>query len=83
MYPSTRDSFSTLRTLDSRDDAYLKEIRAHGLRVIHLLEQIVEHVHDPDHVIRHLHQLGSKHITYDAKPDYIDVGMHVEWLQCV
>ena len=73
-YPMMKSEFSAIKTLDSQDERYQQHIREHGGRVLNLLGNIVENVEQPDLVIRHLHELGTKHLTYDAKADYIDVS---------
>ena len=34
-------------------------------------------MNDPESVIRIIHDLGSRHLTFDANMDYIDVGTHI------
>ena len=73
-YPGVKGAFGTLRSMSSQDKLYADEIRAHGRRVLGTLELVISHSNDPEHVINHLHELGHKHITFNAKVEFMDVS---------
>ena len=59
----------------SADDVRLsQELRAHGLRVLSTVNQVLERQGDTEDAMQYLYELGSKHITFNAKADYIDVS---------
>ena len=53
----------------------MAEIRAHGMRVLKTVGDVLEKHDDIDQIVEYLHDLGTKHITFNAKPDYVDVSV--------
>ena len=63
--------FHNLSINDMRDNAV---VRAHALRVMATVEKAVARLDEPDKLIKILHDLGRRHFTYNAKPEYVDVS---------
>ena len=50
-----------------------KWLRGHALRVMGIVEKVLSRIHDEDKLSKLLHELGNRHIQYNAKSDYIQV----------
>ncbi|ELU06021.1 hypothetical protein CAPTEDRAFT_188542 [Capitella teleta] len=76
-FPGIKESFGPLSSMVPEDHRYRKEISEHGVRVLNTVDTILRLRHDPDKTIETLHDLGGKHISFNAKVDYIDLlGQH-------
>ena len=53
------------------------ELRQHGERVMKTVSTLLDRHDDMDFIIDFLHKLGRKHVTYSAKPDYMDVSIQL------
>ena len=69
-----KGAFGPFRTLSPDDIHYSRELRAHGQRVLHTVEKLVDLRGDPDRAVRALHDLGRKHVIFNAKAEYMDVS---------
>ncbi|CAG5129487.1 unnamed protein product [Candidula unifasciata] len=60
-----------------RDSAQLK---SHALRVMGTVEKCVTRFQEPEKISQMLHELGARHVMYNAKVDYIDlIGPQFIW----
>ena len=69
-----KGAFGPFKTLSTEDERYNQELRAHGQRVLHTVEKLVDLRNDPDRAVRSLHELGRKHVIFNAKEEYLDVS---------
>ncbi len=74
-YPDTKGAFSPFKSINSSDARYEKELREHGIRVLHTVQNVLDVFPDEKMIIQNLHELGQKHVMFSAKADYIDVGI--------
>nr|QQO51930.1 globin gb_IIIB [Platynereis dumerilii] len=72
-YPDTKGAFSIFRALSQDDAQFEMELRMHGTRVMTTVREVLERIDDLDGVVEHLHELGRKHVIFNAKADYIDL----------
>ena len=61
--------------MSSDDIRYHQELRAHGVRVMNTVTQVLDLFPNRERVITHLQELGRKHVMFNAKADYIDVSI--------
>ena len=73
-YPDIKSSFGPFKKLSPEEAKFDKELRAHGIRVLRTVETVLDCRYDVPRTVRVLHNLGRKHVTFSAKPDYIDVS---------
>ena len=73
-YPDTKGAFSVFKSMGPEDKKYEQELRAHGARVMRTVGEVIDRIHDHDAIVTHIHDLGSRHLTFNAKPDFIDVS---------
>ena len=73
-YPGLRQAFATFKSLKTEDERYLNELRNHGKLLLATIASVLEKQNDPDAMISHLHELGQKHMTFDANMAYMDVS---------
>lgn len=73
-YPSLKNAFGPFKSLNADDMRYNNVLRAHGQRLLSTIASVIEKRDDPDAMVRHLHELGQKHMTFDAKMAYMDVS---------
>lgn len=80
-------AFLPFRSVGEDSKRYKAELQKHGMRVMGVVDVILDCKGDRDKVIHQLHELGKKHLTFDAKPEYFDVSIfqistfiyHVLW----
>ncbi|KAK7493420.1 hypothetical protein BaRGS_00015320, partial [Batillaria attramentaria] len=62
---------------DLEDSAKLK---SHALRVMGTVEKCLDNIDDPAKLQKMLHDLGARHVMYNAKVDYMDlIGPQFIW----
>ena len=66
--------------MSKEDLQYSNQLRTHALRVMGTVEKCLSRIDDQKKIQEMLQDLGSKHVMYNAKVDYIDVS---EILLCV
>jgi len=72
-YPSLKQAFGPFKSLNADDLRYSKVLADHGQRLLNTIAAVLETRDDPDAMVKHLHDLGQKHMTFDAKMAYMDV----------
>ncbi|KAL5008779.1 hypothetical protein ScPMuIL_014360 [Solemya velum] len=56
------------------------QLQAHALRVLGTVEKCLARMSDEKKVVDLLHELGARHVMYNAKVDYIDlIGPQFIW----
>lgn len=73
-YPNVKEAFSAFRYLSAEDQRFELVLRAHGERVLMIVDQLLLQDSDCRYDVTLLHELGFKHVTFDAKSDYLDVS---------
>ena len=74
-YPDVKGAFGPmLGSLSAADGRYTQELRDHGQRVLGTVDYVISNRQQQCDVISHLHDLGNRHITFDAKQDFMDVS---------
>ena len=58
------------------------QLKSHALRVMGTVDKCINRFHDPAKVRDMLHELGARHVMYNAKVDYMDVSTHNHSKQC-
>jgi hypothetical protein len=74
-YPLVKEAFGAFRYLSPEDQRFERELRAHGDRVLMLVDQLLMQDNDCRYDVTLLHELGFKHVTFNAKSDYLDVSL--------
>lgn len=80
-YPDLKSAFGPFKHLTQNDSDYEEVLRSHGVRVVSIVELVLSKSPDNEDVIENLHELGRKHLSFNAKVEYIDVsgGPPVFW----
>ncbi|GFO30113.1 neuroglobin-1 [Plakobranchus ocellatus] len=56
------------------------QLKSHALRVMGTVDKCINRFHDPAKVKEMLHELGARHVMYNAKVDYMDlIGPQFIW----
>ncbi|RUS80969.1 hypothetical protein EGW08_011244, partial [Elysia chlorotica] len=56
------------------------QLKSHALRVMGTVDKCINRFHDPAKVRDMLHELGARHVMYNAKVDYMDlIGPQFIW----
>lgn len=50
-------------------------LRSHVLRVMGAVEKVVARMDSEDKVVTLLHDLGQRHVVYNARPEFLDVSI--------
>ncbi|RWS29796.1 neuroglobin-like protein [Leptotrombidium deliense] len=72
-HPEVQEVFMPFREIDKNDLKFSKELRAHALRVMGIVQKVVARIQDSEKCEQLLRDLGKKHIVYGAKVDYVDL----------
>lgn len=62
--------------MTKEDLQYSNQLRTHALRVMGTVEKCLARIEEPKKLQEMLSDLGSRHVMYNAKVDYIDVSIH-------
>ena len=73
-YPDIKSAFGPFRSVSSEDTHYTEVLQAHGTRVLGTLEYVITQNGNSE-VVNYLHDLGNKHITFNAKVEFMDVSI--------
>jgi hypothetical protein len=66
-------AFGIFRSLKPEDQQYSSVLKAHGERALHTVDDVLKKAGQPDELVTYLHELGSKHVSFSAKAEYMDV----------
>ncbi|KAK7094157.1 hypothetical protein V1264_007819 [Littorina saxatilis] len=72
-HPQVEDFFMPFTGLAKTDEQYSSTLRQHALRVMATVEKCIHRLDEPERMRNILEQLGSRHINYNAKIDYVDL----------
>ena len=73
-HPEVQSVFVPFKGKSQEDLADSAQLKSHALRVMGTVEKSLDSIGDLDSLQKTLHELGAKHIMYNAKVDYIDVS---------
>lgn len=73
-YPDLKSAFGPFKHLNHHDASYEEVLRAHGVRVVNIVELVLNLWQNEEEVIQNLHELGRRHLTFSAKVEYVDVS---------
>ena len=74
-HPDVQDVFMPFKGGSVDDLKHSSQLKAHALRVMGTVEKCLGRIKEPTKLQQMLHDLGSRHVMYTAKVDYIDVSM--------
>uniref|UniRef100_A0A3Q4G6V0 Neuroglobin-like n=1 Tax=Neolamprologus brichardi TaxID=32507 RepID=A0A3Q4G6V0_NEOBR len=75
-HPECKDAFFTFRDLNDVNTLRAsKELKAHGLRIMYIIEKTVARIDQDDRLDQLILDLGRKHYQYKALPKYYDVSV--------
>ncbi|XP_005754404.1 neuroglobin-like isoform X1 [Maylandia zebra] len=73
-HPECKDAFFTFRDLNDVNTLRAsKELKAHGLRIMYIIEKTVARIDQDDRLDQLILDLGRKHYQYKALPKYYDL----------
>ncbi|RWS04741.1 cytoglobin-2-like protein, partial [Dinothrombium tinctorium] len=72
-HPEVQEVFMPFREVDPSDLKFSKELRAHALRVMGIVQKVVARIRDAEKCEQLLQELGKKHVSYGAKVNYVDL----------
>ncbi|XP_041351125.1 neuroglobin-like [Gigantopelta aegis] len=79
-HPDVQDVFEPFKGKSMEDLKYSNQLRSHALRVMGTVEKCLARINEPKKLQDMLHDLGSRHVMYSAKVDYIDlIGPQFIW----
>jgi hypothetical protein len=73
-HPEIKDAFGPFKKLSKDSDRFDRELRLHGVRVLRTIETVLDSRYDSVRLARLLHNLGKKHVIYQANSDYFEVS---------
>lgn len=73
-HPEVQSVFLPFRGKSHEDLQDSPQLKSHALRVMGTVETCMNHIHQLQELHQTLHDLGARHVMYNAKVDYIDVG---------
>ncbi|XP_014677944.1 PREDICTED: uncharacterized protein LOC106817732 [Priapulus caudatus] len=71
--PNVKAAFISLRNMDEVELRNSKELRGHALRVMGMVDKVTTRLNEPEKIEQLLRTLGTKHVGYGAKIQYIDL----------
>ncbi|CAI5684861.1 neuroglobin isoform X1 [Oreochromis niloticus] len=82
-HPECKDAFFAFRDLNDVNALRAsKELKAHGLRIMYIIEKTVARIDQDDRLDQLILDLGRKHYQYKALPKYYDL-MGEEFIQAI
>ncbi|XP_046580589.1 non-symbiotic hemoglobin 1-like [Haliotis rubra] len=79
-HPDVQDVFYPFKGQSSEDLKYSSQLKSHALRVMGTVEKCLARINDPKKLVELLHDLGARHVMYNARVDYIDlIGPQFIW----
>ncbi|XP_041351734.1 non-symbiotic hemoglobin-like [Gigantopelta aegis] len=73
MHPDVQDVFSPFKGKSVENLKSNSHLKSHALRVMGSVEKCLARIHEPLKLEEMLHELGVRHVQYNAKVDYIDL----------
>ncbi|KAK6182322.1 hypothetical protein SNE40_010033 [Patella caerulea] len=79
-HPDVQDVFMPFKGKSKEDLKQNTQLRSHALRVMGTVEKCLARINEPKKLEEMLHELGARHVMYNAKVDYIDlIGPQFIW----
>lgn len=79
-HPDVQDVFMPFKGLTQDDLRHSSQLREHALRVMGTVEKCLARINEPKKMEEMLHDLGTRHVMYSAKVDYVDlIGPQFIW----
>ncbi|XP_060071947.1 uncharacterized protein LOC132551816 [Ylistrum balloti] len=79
-HPDVQDVFMPFKGQSKEDLKHSSQLKAHALRVMNTVEKCLGRMNEPAKLQEMLHDLGTRHVMYSAKVDYIDlIGPQFIW----
>ncbi|XP_070577479.1 uncharacterized protein [Ptychodera flava] len=72
-HPECKESFLPFKELKRDDLRWSSELKAHGLRVMAVVERVLARIHNDEKIEELLRVLAGKHVQYGATPDLVDL----------
>lgn len=76
-HPDVQEVFMPFKGKSKEDLSHSAQLKAHALRVMGTVEKCLARINEPKKMEELLHDLGAKHVMYNARVDYIDVSINV------
>lgn len=73
--PGVKSTFSSFRDKTVEELKASTALRSHVLRVMGAVEKVVARLDNEDKLVALLHDLGQRHVVYNARPEFLDVSM--------
>ncbi|XP_037084384.1 neuroglobin-like [Pollicipes pollicipes] len=71
--PSMKDVFETFRKIEVEDVKTSQELKQHAARVMGFVNKVISRLDSEDKYGCLMTELGCRHLSYGAKPEYIDM----------
>ncbi|CAL1534618.1 unnamed protein product [Lymnaea stagnalis] len=79
-HPEVQNVFMPFKGQSQENLKDSAQLKSHALRVMGTVDKCIHRFHDPDKVVQMLHELGARHVMYNAKVDYMDlIGPQLIW----
>ncbi|XP_076442802.1 neuroglobin-like [Babylonia areolata] len=72
-HPDVQDAFQPFQGRSLEELRHSRQLKGHVLKVMNTVEKCLARIHEPDKLESLLHDLGAKHLLYNARIDYIDL----------
>ncbi|KAI8787758.1 neuroglobin, partial [Biomphalaria glabrata] len=70
--PDVKGTFMDFRDKTAEELRASTALRSHVLRVMGAVEKVVARMDSEDKVVTLLHDLGQRHVVYNARPEFLD-----------
>lgn len=77
-HPEVQDAFMPFQKLAQEDMEHSAILRSHALRVMGTVDKCLARIRTPEKLQTLMHELGERHVNYNARYDFVDVSS----LQC-
>ncbi|XP_062591821.1 neuroglobin-like [Saccostrea cucullata] len=72
-HPEVQDAFLPFQQLAMEDMEHSAVLRSHALRVMGTVDKCLTRIRTPEKLRKLMHELGERHVNYNAKYDFIDM----------